>query len=382
MDKKGIMFIISMLFLPLLILLSQSVHAASSQNTTTNVFIMNSAPVVHQVNVQPDPAEPGDTLNITANVTDVNGVPYDISNVTAVVDMGTPSDQSDDVSVPLSYNSTSKLYENKTYSLPINAPFGVYTVNVTAIDKHGQSDSNTTTFNVTDLTNPTIQWVNATPNPVDPGNTINITAKVTDNVGVDTVVVEINGQNYTMNYSGNDIYYYDGFDTFIEAGTYNYTVYANDTYGNDATPVTSNFTINELISLSLSQTPIEFGNTTIPVTNRRADNGTSGNGYTGGTVKGFPMVVNNTGNVNENFTISGTGLIGQTNSSFTIGAGNVSYNTINDINSATSLSTTAQQLASNIAMNNISNAYFWLSIPEGVPSQQYIGTINVTAIKS
>ena len=51
--------------------------------------------------------------------------------------------------------------------------------------------------------------------------------------------VEIEDVNYTMNYSVGDIYYYDGLDTNLAAGLYNYTVYANDTSGNEN--VTSQF---------------------------------------------------------------------------------------------------------------------------------------------
>lgn len=378
MRKKGVRAIFTLVFL---IMCASLVYAAGEVTTNTTVYIINSNPSVSNVNVSPNVTQPNDPLNVTALVSDVNGIPDDIATVYVIFDMGTPANSSDDKNLSMAYNAGTGLYENISYILPVNSPFGTYNATVYTYDDFGATASNYTTFLVTDLTDPVINAINDTPDPVDPGNVINFTANVTDNVAVDKVWILINGTNYTMNSSGGDMYYYDGFDTeSLYAGTHNYTVYANDTYGNDATPVTSNFTINVLVSVEITQVPIAFGNTTIPVTDRRADNGTAGSGYVGGTIKGFPMIANNTGNVYENFTIAGTNLIGQTQGSYVVGVGNVTYNTTANL-PGTALTTSDVQFAGSLARFTTSNVYFWIDLPTGLPSQNYVGAVNVTAVQ-
>jgi hypothetical protein len=361
-----------------------TVSAAQSELTNMTVYIINTGPTVGTINVTPDPAEPLDIMRFEVNITDANGVPDDIDTVNGVLDMGTPGVPGDDVTISFTHNATNELYYNITYQIPVAATFGTWTINITVTDDFALSDSGTQTFTVTDTTDPVINNISDTPDPVDPGATINFTANVTDNVNVNATWVEISGTNYSMTQSGSsDIWYYDTFDTNIAAGTYDYTVYANDTYGNTATPVSSNFTINSLISLSLEQIPVAFGNTTIPVTDRRADNGTAGSGYTGGTIKGFPMMINNTGNVNENFSISGTDLTGLAQPAYEVGVGNVSYDLDDGVAGASTLTTTLTQFTTSvIAMNNYEELYFWISIPSGLPSQNYKGDINITASQS
>jgi len=72
------------------------------------------------------------------------------------------------------------------------------------------------TITSTDSSLPLINWINTSPSPVDPGNTINFTANITD-VSSITAWIDILGTNYSMNSIG-DIFYYDQFDTFISPG--------------------------------------------------------------------------------------------------------------------------------------------------------------------
>lgn len=465
-----------------LMLSSSLVLAAENQTTDSIVYVLNSAPTVRALTIT-DPAEVGtELMTITANITDPNGIPGDFGTAFAVYNNGS----ADIATVYLSYNATSELYENNTFTIPEHSVIGTWTVTVNGTDTGGLSDTNSTTFtvqdtvapvasdllpsnntnyaesasvpvnftitdlgtidtayitinwsggieNVTltnssgvwtgtftttstagnytmetfandtggnpanvltgyftigDLIDPVIQNINDTPDPVDPGQAINFTANVTDNEGVDTVIVGVyNGteyNNHTMTCTGavtDRDCYYDDYDTSISAGTYNYTVYANDTSGNEATPVTSNFTVNTQVAITLSQVPIDFGNTTIPVSERRADNGTAGDGYTGGTVKGFPAVVNNTGNVDIDLSINGTDLVGQTNGAYTVGVGNVTYNTT-DSTPGTELTTTEATIATTVSMHTPTDVYFWITLPEGLISQSYQGTVNIYATQS
>ncbi|RME78580.1 hypothetical protein D6774_00630 [Candidatus Woesearchaeota archaeon] len=470
-----------------------AVSAANETNTTTHVRILNTPPVVNAVTASPNPAEVGvSVMTITANVTDVNGVPADIQQVNLTFDAGTPGSPGDDVSFILVYNSTTQLFQNTTYTIAAGSQLGNWTVNVTATDTALATDYNATVFvvqdtviplvnitqpvndsdfqlndtvnisvniadngsidtaiaiidipgvgqvnvtltfnsttglwegdfnqtqtngiynitiwtndtggnvnntefiqiNVGDIIAPVINTVTDTPDPVDPGQTLGVTANITDNFGATTVILEVdyaNGTktNFTMTLQSgvatNGIWFNDSIDTFLAPGTYNYTVYASDAAGNEATPVGGNFTVNTLVNIELVNVPIDFGNTTIPVTQRRADNGTAGNGYAGGTIKGFPAIVNNTGNVDVNVTIKGTNLTGQTDPAYEIDVSNVEWNLT--ATPGTALTTTAQTLVNGLTAftSTTQEVYFWISIPVGYIPQEYNGTVTFTAVQA
>lgn len=119
-----------------------------------------------------------------------------------------------------------------------------------------------------DVTPPVINAVNATPNTVFKGQSINITANVTDNIQVDQVWVDIEGTNYTMNPTGGDIWWYYFSTAGFYVGVHNYTVHANDTSGNNATPVTGNYTVLDSSAPTSNSPPdqtVDIGtDTTIP----------------------------------------------------------------------------------------------------------------------
>jgi|GEM_PF-3307222 len=98
----------------------------------------------------------------------------------------------------------------------------------------------TATF--TDIMPPEITNVMATPPSQVPGGHVNITATVTDNVAVDTVLVDITSPMFATeemtNIPGTDTYYYN--TTYTEIGTYDYFIWANDTSGN--TNVSADYT--------------------------------------------------------------------------------------------------------------------------------------------
>jgi hypothetical protein len=87
---------------------------------------------------------------------------------------------------------------------------------------------------------PVILWVNDAPDPVTQGQVTTITANITDDEEVDSVWVDINSINYSMNYTG---LWELGHNTSGETGIINYTVYANDTLNLHAEPKTGNYTI-------------------------------------------------------------------------------------------------------------------------------------------
>ena len=92
----------------------------------------NIPPVVRNVTIMPDPSSPGGMITISANVTDN----YQVANVTASILNAT---------IPMTYNSTLKLYTAVAYAPGIG---GAYTVNVTAYDTYGNSGSGSGSFSV------------------------------------------------------------------------------------------------------------------------------------------------------------------------------------------------------------------------------------------
>ncbi|MFQ6061154.1 MAG: hypothetical protein ACE5KV_07680, partial [Thermoplasmata archaeon] len=100
-----------------------------------------------------------------------------------------------------------------------------------------------------DTLRPTISNLRAEPDPQAPNENVRISADVQDNVQVSGVWINItdpNGDqvgNYSMTPGAGDEYYYE--DNFDLEGSYNYTIWANDTSGNWAS-ASDSFTIQEL----------------------------------------------------------------------------------------------------------------------------------------
>ncbi|MBN1175378.1 hypothetical protein JXA48_01920, partial [Candidatus Woesearchaeota archaeon] len=108
----------------------------------------------------------------------------------------------------------------------------------------------TTNFTVRDSIAPVINDYNATPQTNYYNENITIFANVTDNVMVSSVLVEILGINYSMQNISDQIYRFTFNTNITVPGTYNYTIYANDTSVPDnwAISQTGNFTIIKAIS--------------------------------------------------------------------------------------------------------------------------------------
>ncbi len=261
------------------LLLDFGFAATGTNSTIMTVFITNTAPTLTFAAVQPNPALPGQTLNVTANITDANG-----DAITATYVVYDPSGASASGTIGLVHLS-GLVYFNDTYTLDANAAPGTWSVNVT---------------------------------------------------------------------------YNDGIATRVN---------------------TTTFTVNSVTSTTLQNTPIDFGNQTVGLTAQRAENGTAVAGTYNGVLAGFPLIINNTGNVKANYTINGSNLIGNTRPAEIIGVGNVTWNVTNTgVGSRTgkvALSTAQTKIASDIAAGNSQNVYFWIDTPNGVSEQRYNGTVVI-----
>ncbi len=283
--------------------------------------------------------------------------------------------------VILNWNGTNETMSGagtNFYFNETNLSEGNYTFFVYAYDAAGNlgiSEILWVYISLADNVNPVIHWINDTPDPVTPGFVINFTANITDDVSVDSVWIRIEGNNYSMNLASgtntSGIWLYSGLNTsMFYAGIYNYTVYANDTSGNYADSMTSNFSISEVISLVLYNIPINF--TSI---------------YAGDTVnatslQGWPLQVENDGNVYENITISGLDMAGQTNSSYVINVSNILWALDSNFSSSNNLAYSEQLVAGNTAKNYVEDIYFKLYSPLNIISQEYRGNVTLYAVKA
>ncbi len=312
-------------------------------------------PVINAVSDSPDPLNQTSYINITANVTDdlgVDTVLVDILGVNYTMQQGTI-----DIYYYDGFNTTQ---------------LGLINYTVYANDTAGNNAiAVSSNFTVVDVTLPVINSISDSPDPVDPGTVINITANVTDNTGVSKVWVQINGLNYTMLKADSETYYYDGFDTSsVPAGTHNYYVYANDTSGNNATPIVGSFSVNPLVSVMLYNYPVNFTSTEVGFTVNATN------------AKGFPMIIENEGNVYVNVSIKGTDMIGQINNSYTIPVNQIEYSLYESFNESNTLTTGFTSIVDNILYFSNRTVYFRISVPINRIQQTYQGNLTIRAIQS
>jgi len=161
---------------------------------------------------------------------------------------------------------------------------------------------------------------------------------------------------FTMN--GNNCIATQDLTYYALNGTWNATT--QTTNGIVVTNSTT-FTYNTLSSIAVNNTPIQFSSG-YPST---SVNATVGNGY--------PMNVNNCGNIAYSLFVSGTNMTGMTNPSYQIDRNQIKYGQA--IPPTTSLPGTPAPIGS-IAVQSYSPLYWALNIPASVIAQQYDGTVT------
>jgi PKD repeat protein len=110
---------------------------------------------------------------------------------------------------------------------------GTYTVTYSATDSNGNTASEDRTVEVSDTTDPVINSVSLSATRVNEGDTITFTVDVTDNQGIDSVILTTNGADYDMeDPEGDGTYTVDVDTTGFALDTYSYTITATDDSGN------------------------------------------------------------------------------------------------------------------------------------------------------
>jgi len=206
---------------------------ATDSNTTT---VTITGLLVKNITATPNPQNPDEHVNITCTITNTSELVDVTLNITY------PNENNTVLSIYQNHiENTSLYYYNQTYNLT-----GIYEYFIYAYDiENNTAISQTYQFTIEDLIPPEISNVNATPQIQEINGSINITATITDNIGVKEVFLNItNPDNTTANYSmihinGTDTYYYN--ETYSNTGIYTFTIQATDLNDNIACSTENTF---------------------------------------------------------------------------------------------------------------------------------------------
>ncbi|MCL4316862.1 MAG: type IV pilin [Candidatus Thermoplasmatota archaeon] len=231
-------------------------------STVLNGQPKNLKPVIQNAYASPNPVTPGKQIVVYAVIYGTQGKSNNF-NLTANLSLVSGSNN---VSVPMTYNSASGLYSTKSITTSsANLTIGQsYPITVT-VTGPGKSSSNYTFMLSVERTGPTIVTASINPNPSTPGAEFNITAYVIDSTpsafnpaaGIGNVTVTPQGPNYITNLSSSaaatvhfmESSQYEGVFVLsgIVNGTANYTSFetfkitATDLYNNTAVYVVELF---------------------------------------------------------------------------------------------------------------------------------------------
>ncbi|MCK4444620.1 MAG: Ig-like domain repeat protein, partial [Thermoplasmata archaeon] len=197
-------------------------------NYSTGSFVIHDTtlPTISGVDASPDPQEVHGDVNITANVSDN----FNLSDVKVVItDPGGFSVGN----FTMEYDSDSgKFYFEASYS-----KVGTYSFTIWANDTSDNWNYSSGSFVMQDTTLPGITDVDASPDPQEVHEDVNITATVSDNYLVSVVklvVTDPDGAfvgNFTMEYDSDSGKYFCE-QSYSKLGTYSFTIWANDTSDN------------------------------------------------------------------------------------------------------------------------------------------------------
>jgi hypothetical protein len=193
-------------------------------------------PYLDNLNDVPDPQENGNHVNITVDVTDDVGV----DEVCIIVTYP----DSTWLNVSMQKGPDDEWYFTTTYD-----DLGIHTYRVWAKDtSNNWNNAGPGTFTIVDKDGPYLDNLIATPDPQENGDHVNITVDVIDDIGVDTVWVNItypdgSWTNVSMKPGEGDEWYFN--TTFDDLGVYSYKIWTNDTSNNWEGSGTGIFTIQD-----------------------------------------------------------------------------------------------------------------------------------------
>ncbi len=183
-------------------------------------------PSVVDVSASPGAIDQGQSTNITANVTDLNGLAEVWARVTNP--LGSVSDYS--------MNQNGDIWYYLLTSTSSN-PAGVYNTTIRAKDNYNNwNDSEKTTFTVNDVTKPQVTSVFIANSIYDLGSKVEIYANVTDETQVSKVIANVSWDSVyvliNMVLQSNNITYQGNFTNTNYVDSYTIQIVANDTTNN------------------------------------------------------------------------------------------------------------------------------------------------------
>jgi len=353
----------------------------SANSTEFLITIYNTGPVTVSPRISPASPDTADTLQGFCNATDSDNddITYhwqwyknSVLNISGTQSSYT---QSQEANIKNLSSSNTTANDNWTFScladdLSLNGSWSNVSVVIT------NAQPTISQFNMTDDDPATAGY------QIDPitnaEKTFYVWFNVTDSDGVDdingswikiwdSVTSEANPKytNYSLTqvscsatvclYNGSlSIWYYD------EDGTWNISVYANDSLSNAS--YNDNFDITQLTGFTLTNSPIEFGTLQPNISNQNASS---------------PLTINNKGNQNLSLNISASGnLTGATDATKAISIENIDYANTSGFSAPLDLNISSNIFTSSLIINSTHDLYFRISVPT-IKAQHYSSNITI-----
>lgn len=224
------------------------------------------APAVTNLAVNASAPGQNEVVNISVNVTDATNVDVVLVNITIPTLGAFDQYKITNISgaLPKTFNLT---FAN-------TSRVGTYTVRIIANDTFNNiNDTQTITFAVGDTTRPVVTQLAVNQTSLFPGQTLNFTVNVTDNVAVDVVLVNVTvpglsvfDQYRMTNISGALPATFNlTFANTSRVGTYMIRVIANDTVNNINSTQTINFSVGDVTTPTIAlNAPVDVFNTSNP----------------------------------------------------------------------------------------------------------------------
>lgn len=161
---------------------------AMCEDASTSASVNNIAPGVEITSINPNPANPSDTVTVNGTLSDNNGID-DVSTMAySVTDPGSTEIANGGITPAASWSFS--------FDLDGAATAGTYTVSVTATDSGSLSDTATDTFEVSTTISISVTAMDY--GTVNPGSNASSYHTVTNNGNVAIVFADENGNGYDV----------------------------------------------------------------------------------------------------------------------------------------------------------------------------------------
>ena len=212
---------------------STSLNLSTNQNV--EITLVNPVPNLTSVTASPTPIGPGQTILIDAiGENDLNGDPIQFFCGSSP----TPNASNTDCTGGSTSDNSAPYNLNCTFSVPNQN--GTYTEYCRVFDGVSYSEAKSTSF-IVDSSPPSVNQINLNPNStddVDPGVPISITANVTDDSSISSVIFQYKISN-SSTWTNDSMDYNSSIGLYVNAsftpnlnGTWQYRIFTNDTLGN------------------------------------------------------------------------------------------------------------------------------------------------------